>query len=284
MPELPEVELLVRHLASSLKGLMICGVKVKRARSIRPTSVGHLCNMLIGTKFKTVIRRGKYLLFKMQPVGRESSFELLGHLGMTGRMYLQSMGQKQRKHAVVVIDLGHQKFVFEDMRYFGRMTLDRSSLELLGPEPLSDCFNGVTLRASLHHSKQPIKVKLLEQSVVAGIGNIYASEALFRAGVSPRKAARRLSVCQCSVLVGAIRNTLQEAIEYGSSLSLDFAGANKRDGLFYFGRAKGAPDNLLERFLVYGRENKACFSCETPIRRIVQAARSTYFCPRCQRE
>ena len=284
MPELPEVELLVRHLASSLKRLTICDVKVKRAKSIRPTSVRHLRNMLIGTTFKTVIRRGKYLLFEMQPADRDSSFMLLGHLGMTGQMYLKPTCQKQRKHVAVVIDLGHQEFVFEDMRYFGRLTLDETPLKSLGPEPLNDCFNGETLRFSLRRSKQAIKVKLLDQSIVAGIGNIYASEALFRAGVSPKKAARRLSGRQCSALVVSIRNTLREAIECGSSVSLDFAGSNQRDGFFYFGRAESVPKYFHECFLVYDRKNETCFNCETPIRHIVQAARSTYFCPRCQRD
>ena len=284
MPELPEVELLVRHLASSLKRLTICDVKVKRAKSIRPTSVRHLRNMLIGTTFKTVIRRGKYLLFEMQPADRDSSFMLLGHLGMTGQMYLKPTCQKQRKHVAVVIDLGHQEFVFEDMRYFGRLTLDETPLKSLGPEPLNDCFNGETLRFSLRRSKQAIKVKLLDQSIVAGIGNIYASEILFQARISPRKASGRLTHKQCDNLAMSIHEILSEAIQCGSTVPLNFSGTDKRDGHFYYGRAESAANYSEERMLVYGREGDPCSCCGKPVRRIIQSGRSTFFCRVCQRD
>lgn len=283
MPELPEVEVLVRHLAPALASKVVRGVQVHRAKSTRPTSARRMRGKLVGAKFRTVTRRAKYLLFEMKPSSRLPAFTLLGHLGMTGRMYVQPAKQDLPKHAAVVLELGRHNFVFEDTRYFGRLTLELTPLATLGPEPLDDEFNGETLHLALRRSAQAIKVKLLDQAVVAGIGNIYASEALFRAGISPRKAARRLTLRQCANLAVAIRATLGEAIECGSTVPLDFSGARQRDHLFYYGRAANAPDYYEERLQVYDREGAPCLKCTASIRRIVQAARSTYFCPACQR-
>ena len=179
--------------------------------------------------------------------------------------------------------LGRHNFVFEDTRYFGRMTLDTGSLDALGTEPMSPGFSGEMLREVLGRSRQAIKVKLLDQSVVAGIGNIYASETLFRAGISPRKAARRLTRRECAGLVVAIQETLAKAIECGSTVPLDFTGEGEGDGLYYYG-SQDEEEDYEERLMVYDWEGEPCERCETPIRKIVQAARSTYFCPKCQRD
>ncbi len=282
MPELPEVEVLARHLDSALRGKTIRAVVIHRPKSTRPTRAQSMRGKLVGAKFKGVTRRAKYLLFKMKPPGREP-FMLLGHLGMTGRMYLQPVKRALPKHAAVSFDLGRQTFVFEDTRYFGRMTLDESPLENMGPEPLSPAFSGSTLRESLRRTMQAIKPKLLDQSLLAGVGNIYASESLFRARISPRKMGRRLSAAQCDGLAEAIREVLAEAIECGSTVPLDFAGQGARDGLFYYGSAPNAA-GYEERLRVYDREGEPCGQCGAPIRKIVQAARSTYFCAKCQRE
>jgi formamidopyrimidine-DNA glycosylase len=186
------------------------------------------------------------------------------------------------KHAAVVLDLGRTNFVFEDTRYFGRLSLDLSAVDKLGPEPLEDEFTAEIFAKELKRSRQAIKVKLLDQSVVAGVGNIYASEALFRARISPKRAANRLKLDQVKALHGAICEVLTEAIEFGSTVPVNFGGA-KSDGLFYFGRAPGAPDYYEERLRVYDRAGKPCPNCGTPIRRIVQASRSTFFCPTCQK-
>ena len=134
----------------------------------------------------------------------------------------------------------------------------------------------------LKRSRQAIKVKLLDQSLVAGVGNIYASEALFRARISPKKAANRLRPDEVKRLHGTIREVLSEAIKFGSTVPVNFSGA-KSDGLFYFGRAPGVADYYEERLRVYDRAGKPCLACGAPIRRIVQAARSTFFCPACQK-
>jgi formamidopyrimidine-DNA glycosylase len=207
---------------------------------------------------------------------------LVGHLGMTGRMYLLPKEHTLPKHAAVVLNFGAENFVFEDIRYFGRLTFDVTGITGLGPEPLGEQFTIEAFSEALRRSAQPIKVKLLDQSVVAGVGNIYASEALFRAKISPRLAAKRLSVAQVARLRDAIRETLSEAIEFGSTVPLNHSGEGARDGLFYFGSAPGVPDFYEEHLWVYDRAAEACITCGTGIKRIVQAARSTFYCPKCQ--
>jgi formamidopyrimidine-DNA glycosylase len=283
VPELPEVEVLVRHLEPLLRHRTIYSIDVRRARVLRPTSTRAFKRTCSGARFGGLTRRGKYLLFEIQPWGQSDITILVGHLGMTGRMYLLPSGSTLPKHAAVVLNLGEEQFVFEDTRYFGRFTLDSAALNCLGPEPLSPEFTGQRLREGLARSIQPIKVKLLDQSLVAGIGNIYASETLFRAGISPRLSACRINAELARRLWSSIRSTLTEAIKFGSTAPLDYAGAGKREGLFYYGRTRGSAGTYEERLLVYDRKGQRCFRCESKIKRIVQAARSTFYCPKCQR-
>jgi formamidopyrimidine-DNA glycosylase len=281
MPELPEVEVLARHLRPLLRGKTIRAVDVRREKVLRPTSPQKFRRILVGAKFQDLSRRGKYLLFQLQNKSGEI-FLLLGHLGMTGRMFLAKKGEPLPKHAAVIFDLGRENFVYEDTRYFGRLTLDLSAVEKLGPEPLDKNFSPEIFARELKRSRQAIKVKLLDQSLVAGVGNIYASEALFRARISPKRAANRLTFAQIKNLWRAIRDVLAEAIDCGSTVPLNFH-AGKTDGLFYFGRADSAPDYYAERLQVYDRAGRPCATCRRPIKRIVQAARSTFYCPRCQK-
>lgn len=283
MPELPEVEVLVRHLGPLLLNKRIRAVNVRRPKVLGRTSVRELARALRGARFAGLRRRGKYLLFQLSK-GRQNGTVVVGHLGMTGRMFLLPAKAPLPKHAAVVLDLGRRIFVFEDTRYFGRFTLDPRSVEKLGPEPLDDAFTAAVLARVLKRSSQTIKVKLLDQSALAGIGNIYASEALFRAGISPRQRCHTLTPGQVGRLWQAIREVLAEAIEAGSTVPLDYAGAAKRDRLFYFGRAPGAPDYYEERLQVYDRAGGPCPTCGVAIKRLVQAGRSTFYCPRCQRK
>ena len=283
MPELPEVEILARHLRPLLTGKIIRTVEVRREKVLYPTSLTRFKKILRGAKFLGLQRRGKYLLFELRPLNSRKNFFLLGHLGMTGRMYLASKSEPLPKHAAVIFNLGRRNFIYEDTRYFGRLTLDISAAEKLGPEPWDKIFSPEQFREKLKNSRQPVKMKLLDQSLVAGVGNIYASEALFRARISPRRPARKISAAGAEKLLAAIRAVLQEAIDCGSTIPLNLA-AGKSDGLFYFGRAAGAADFYEERLCVYDRTGKPCMNCGLPIRRIVQAARSTFFCPRCQKD
>ena len=281
MPELPEVEVLVRHLAPLLRHKSVRDVDVRRERVIAPTSIRKLKAALRGAEFIDLTRRGKFLLFTLKTLNETEPRKLLGHLGMTGRMYLLPAQNELPKHAAVVLNLGDENFVFEDTRYFGRFTLDLTALKNLGPEPLGEDFSTPYFASALSKSRQPIKVKLLDQSLVAGVGNIYASEALFRAKISPRISARRLKLEQIERLRQSIREVLAEAIECGSTVPLDYAGVEARDRLFYFGSAD-TPVHY-EELCVYDRLGQPCTVCGNPIRRIVQAARSTFYCRICQR-
>jgi len=282
MPELPEVEILARHLRPLIRGQRIHAVQVRRERILRPTSVAKFKELLTSATFIDLERRGKYLLFEMRGKRPQKTFALLGHLGMTGRMFLAPKGEALPKHAAVVLDLGKRNFIFDDTRYFGRMTFDMSPVAALGPEPLDKSFTVEHLAQELKRSRQPVKVKLLDQSLVAGVGNIYASEALFLAGISPRLAANRLTRAQVEKLWRAVREVLTTAIEWGSTVPLNFS-THDSDGLFYYGSAQGGEDYYAERLRVYDRRGQPCLVCGTPIKRIVQAARSTFYCAKCQK-
>ena len=258
MPELPEVEVLVRHLAPLLEGRTIRAVHVHRAKVVAPASPRQFTRALLGAKFCGVSRRGKYLLFRLRQARRAEPRTVAGHLGMTGRMYLLPAKAPLPRHAAVVLNLGRENFVFEDTRYFGRLTLDLGALARLGPEPLGREFTAEQFAEALGRSAQPIKVRLLDQSLLAGVGNIYASEALFRAGIAPTLPARRLRQAQVERLWRAIREVLRQAIACGSTVPLNYAGQGARDGLFYFGRAPGAPDYYEERLRVYDRAGQPC--------------------------
>lgn len=228
-------------------------------------------------------RRAKFLVFALERSRPRERFPLLGHLGMTGRLYLQSDAKELPKHAAVVLDLGPEHLVFEDPRYFGRLSLDLAPLEKLGPEPLADKFTSVHLHTALGRSRQAVKVRLLDQACLAGVGNIYASEALFRAGIAPTLPCCRLGPKRVARLWQALRVVLQEAIDFGSTVPLNWSGPNGGDGLFYYGRDPAAPDYYDEQLRVYDRHGEPCRVCGAPIRRQVLAGRSTYSCPRCQR-
>ena len=259
MPELPEVEVVVRKLRPRIIRKTISNVSIRRLRVIAPTSEEDLVRSLKGARIVSLNRRGKYLVFALRR--GKTKFTLLGHLGMSGDMYVVSQAEQEPKHAAVVLLLGTQKFIYEDTRYFGRFTLDTKPLEYLGPEPLSKDFSLKEFREALRRSSQSIKVKLLDQCLVAGLGNIYASEALFRAGINPRLPARRLTDAQIKRLWQVIPKVLKHAIRFGATRG----------------------DGYLGRLGVYDRKGKPCRVCKAPINRIVQGARSTYFCPHCQR-
>jgi formamidopyrimidine-DNA glycosylase len=282
VPELPEVEVLVRHLRPLLCGRRVRAVRVFRPKIVAPDSPRQFAHRLDGAAFRDISRRGKYLVFSLKGRVGRPGITLVGHLGMTGRMYLQPTGQELARHTAVSIELGAQTFVFEDTRYFGRLTLNASCIERLGPEPLAADFTPAQLAAALSRSSQPIKVRLLDQEMVAGVGNIYASEALFRAGIRPTLPARKVKPAKIDQLWSAIREVLSESIEWGSTVPLNFAGRGKSDGLFYFGGAPGSGDYYHERLQVYDRKGEACNRCGAGIRRLVQGGRSTYFCPQCQ--
>ena len=181
------------------------------------------------------------------------------------------------------LNLGRENFVFEDTRYFGRLTLDIRALAKLGPEPLGAEFTAERFAEALGRSRQAIKVKLLDQSLLAGVGNIYASEALVPGGHRADTAGAQVDGGTGQTALARRSRGAQGGHRLRQHRPAELRRQGARDGLFYFGRAPGAPDYYEERLRVYDRAGRPCLQCGAVIKRRVQAARSTFYCPRCQR-
>ncbi len=265
MPELPEVETTVRLLAPDLVGRVIATVRLDWPR--HTPNPEEVLALLPGRRVRELGRRGKFLVLYLDPADRT----LLIHLGMSGRLSIGSASEQpdQYAHTVLALDDGRE-LRFSDARKFGRLYLVRDPMEVLGklgPEPLSDGFTEEWLADALSRRRRAIKPLLLEQSFVAGIGNIYADEALHRAGVDPRRAANSLGSVDAGRLWNGIRQVLHEAIEHQGT-TFDWV----------------YPDGGMQlRLRVYGRGGEPCSSCGHPIERIVLSQRGTHFCSTCQR-
>ena len=274
MPELPEVEHVVRALRPVVTGRRILAAELNLKRIAPEISRGSFNRRLRNALITGVGRRGKYILFEL-----EQGQTLTTHLRMTGKFVSLTADESLPPYAHVVFYLDDERrLVFCDMRQFGRMRLIRDAgrlpkeLATLAPEPLSDEFTENYFLETLSRSRRSLKQLLLDQTRVLGLGNIYAVEALFLAGINPLKAANRLSKPRARKLYQAIRQILHEAIEAGSTLRIDLSDGNSS----YIGTS--------ERFWrVYEREGEPCVNCGTGIRRIVHGGRSTYYCPRCQK-
>lgn len=273
MPELPEVETVRRGLEGALQGATIAHVRLRR-RDLRVPFPPDMPQALAGRRITKVGRRAKYLLLHM-----DSDNVLIAHLGMTGRFSVEKNAPAaygKHDHAVFTLDDGRVA-IFNDARRFGLMqlaqkkTLDNHPLlAKLGPEPLDAAFSPGYLKQALAGRLGPIKPALMDQALVVGVGNIYASEALFLAGIDPRKPAKS-KASQAARLVEAIQRVLSDAIASGGSSLRDFLQVSGEAGYFQ------------HRFQVYGKQGKPCVSCQTPIRQMKQAGRSTFWCPRCQK-
>ena len=274
MPELPEVEHVVRALRPVVVGRRIVAAELKLKRIAPDISRPAFDRALRDSVITAVGRRGKYILFEL-----ESGRVLTTHLRMTGKFVSLSTDDNLPPYAHVVFHLDDEKrLVFCDMRQFGRMRLvvdltrPPKELSTLAPEPLSEQFTEEYFLQTLARSKRSLKQLLLDQTRVLGLGNIYAVEALFLAGVNPMKSAHRLSKPRARKLYQAIREVLHEAIEAGSTLRIDLA-----DGHASY---LAAPERF---WRVYEREGEPCVNCGTGIKRVVHGGRSTYYCPRCQK-
>jgi formamidopyrimidine-DNA glycosylase len=274
MPELPEVEHVVRALRPIVTGRRILAAELNLKRTAPELSRAAFGRQLRNLRITGVGRRGKYILFEL-----ESGRLLATHLRMTGKFLSLTADDALPPYAHVVFYLDDERrLVFCDMRQFGRMRLIRDASRLpkeltaLAPEPLSDEFTEEYFLETLSRSRRSLKQLLLDQTRVLGLGNIYAVEALFLARINPTKPANRLSKSRARKLYQAIRQVLREAIDAGSTLRIDLADGN------------GSYFETPERFWrVYEREGEPCVNCGTRIRRIVHGGRSTYYCPRCQR-
>ncbi|MGI1662037.1 bifunctional DNA-formamidopyrimidine glycosylase/DNA-(apurinic or apyrimidinic site) lyase [Palleronia sp. KMU-117] len=283
MPELPEVETVRRGLLPVMEGQDIASAQVRRP-DLRWPFPPRMAERLSGQHVVRLRRRSKYILADLG-----SGETLILHLGMSGRILISGQMQGRfhhhhpapEKHDHVVLDMVNgARVTFNDARRFGAMDLaptetveDHPLLAGLGPEPFGNAFHEDYLVARLRGRNTPIKAALLDQRVVAGLGNIYVSEALFRAGISPRRKAGRIAAPRVRALVPIIRDVLSEAIEAGGSSLRDHRQTNGELG--YFQHA----------FRVYDREGHACPTpgCTGTIARIVQSGRSSFYCPSCQR-
>jgi formamidopyrimidine-DNA glycosylase len=279
MPELPEVETIRRGLAARLEGKRILEIIQRRPDLRFPLPRGFAAR-LAGRRITRIDRRAKYLLIRL-----DDGQVLICHLGMTGRFIIgQGRPEPEPHDHIVLLTEGDVAVRFNDARRFGFMTLAAEGalarhkhLAGLGPEPLDPAFDGPSLAKALAGKRTPIKAALLDQRVVAGLGNIYVSEALFRAGISPKRLARTVQGERAERLAQAIADVLNEAIAAGGSSLRDYVQTDGELGYFQ------------HRWRVYDREGKPCPGCDCDtaktggIRRLVQSGRATYYCPRKQR-
>jgi formamidopyrimidine-DNA glycosylase len=275
MPELPEVETVRRGLALKMSGRRILQAELRRPDLRRPFPPA-LAARLDGARIGELGRRGKYILIELDSDGL-----LLLHLGMSGRVTAGSAALPDAPHDHVVLRLDDGTVIrFNDARRFGLLDYVKRGEEKqhpllagLGPEPLEAEFNGAYLTAALAGKMTPIKSALLDQKIVAGLGNIYVCEALFRSAVSPRRLAASIGRGRAQRLVNGVRTVLTEAIEAGGSSVRDYVQANGELGYFQ------------HRWAVYGHEGDPCpgCDCDGAVRRIVQSGRSTFFCAKRQR-
>jgi formamidopyrimidine-DNA glycosylase len=275
MPELPEVETTRRGLQARAAGRRIRAAVV-RNRALRQPVPRGLAARLAGARLRGFARRGKYLLIDCA-CARGAAGTLIVHLGMSGRLWLVDAATPPGKHDHVDLVLDDGTAIrLRDPRRFGLVLWHEGDpaahplLAAIGPEPLAPAFDGAALYRATRRRSAAIKLVLMDARVVAGVGNIYANEALFRAGIDPRRSARRLSRARCAALAGCVRETLQAAIVAGGSSLRDYVGAG------------GMAGNFQNQFLVYGRGGEPCPRCGAPIRELRQGQRSTFYCPRCQ--
>ena len=276
MPELPEVETVRRALAPAMEDRQILHAHVGRP-DLRWPLPDQLANRLEGRVVGGLQRRGKYVLLPL-----DQGETMLLHLGMSGSIRIHQAQPPIGKHDHIVLTMGsgmanaaESWIVFNDPRRFGWLDLYRGEVHPMlvdmGPEPLGNSFSADHLVAALAGRKGPIKTALLDQALVAGIGNIYACEALFMAGLSPRRKAGTIRGGRADRLVAAIRLVLASAIEDGGTSLRDHVQPGGEIGYF------------VQRLTVYGRDGQLCGTCGATIRRIIQSGRSSFYCPDCQR-
>lgn len=274
MPELPEVETTRRGLALKLEGRRIARIEARRP-DLRFPLPKNFAKTIQGRRVEALERRAKYILIRL-----EGGLVWIIHLGMSGRMVLRAGWPNDigpHDHVIFATDEGWAA-TFNDARRFGMMDLapadklaEHRLLKGLGPEPLDDGFTPAVLAAALKGKKTPMKAALLDQSMVAGLGNIYVCEALFRAGIDPKRPAGTVKPERLAKLVPAIKAVLREAIKAGGSSLRDYVQSDGELGYFQ------------TRFRVYDHEGDPCQVCAAPVRRIVQSGRSTFYCGRCQK-
>jgi len=273
MPELPEVEVTRRGVAPYLEGHVVTGVTLRHS-GLRWPFPPDLEGCLHGFTIRATGRRGKYLLIRFD------HGTLIVHLGMSGHLRILPISTPPQKHDHFDLVVGDQLLRLTDPRRFGAVlwhgqqdgAIDNHILlRGLGVEPLEDAFSAPVLYRNTRNRTAAIKQVLLAGDIVVGVGNIYASESLFKARINPKTSAHRISLARYERLAAAIRETLTAAIEQGGSTLRDFVGADGQSGYFQ------------QSYFVYDRAGEACRICDTPVRQITQGQRSTFYCPNCQK-
>lgn len=274
MPELPEVETVVRSLRPHVTGKRIAKVTVRLHKLLRHPEgdAEAFCMRLEDCTVQAVSRRGKYIVMMLDRGW------LVVHLGMTGKLLYRAQSDDVGRHDHVLIDFSDSsRLVYEDARRFGGLgvweenPLLQPPLSRLGPEPFSDEFNGEVFYEAARKSRRAVKAVLLDQHVVAGIGNIYADEILFAAGVRPRRGAYRLTRKECICIAQAAEKVLRQAIDCGGSTIRDYVDADQRVGSFQL------------QHQVYGRAGEPCRRCGATLKKVVVGGRSSVYCPHCQK-
>jgi formamidopyrimidine-DNA glycosylase len=275
MPELPEVEVSRQGLLPFLPGQHIVDA-IFRTPKLRHELPQSLVSRLTGLRVESISRRGKYLLFDCESA--QGGGWLIMHLGMSGSVRLVAPGTPAQKHDHVDLVFALTTLRLRDPRRFGTLLWHEGGavethplLTVLGIEPLSPAFDGDWLFSATRRRSSPIKPLLMDSHLIVGIGNIYASESLFCAGISPLRAANRISRQRCLILVAAIRATLEASIAAGGASVRDYVHSDGGAGSFQLSCA------------VYDRLGQPCPNCARPLRSLRQAGRSTFYCPSCQR-
>ena len=273
MPELPEVETITRSLQRHLQGAVVTDAKVFDKLRDCPAEA-ELAAFCSGRTIKAISRRAKYIRVRF-----DNDTGLILHLGMTGAFSVTPNDNQPQRHERVAWSLQDgRRWRFFDIRKFGRVLLCHENPELdthpvlreLGPEPFDDSLTPEYLQEKLAGRRSPVKPALLEQGLLVGVGNIYDCEALFAAGIDPRTPACEVSLAQWKLLLKEIRAILRRAIAAGGTHISDFRDVDGSEGKF------------VQQLQVYGRAGEACPRCGTPIERLTQGGRSTFFCPQCQ--
>ncbi len=273
MPELPEVETIARGLDRRVSGDVIESIWLGRKPEPLKSSAREIAATLEHSRIATVRRMGKHIVFDLDRVERAlpTHAQWIVHLGMTGRLQVCEPDSEVLKHTHAILTLASGKELrFVDPRRFGRLSVARAGdFEAGGIEPLEADLD--RFLAMFRGRKTPIKSALLNQKLLRGVGNIYADESLFRAGIRPRRRASTVTREQLAKLLASVKEVLREAIALGGSSISDYVDADGEEGFFQL------------RHRVYGREGEPCLVCKTPIKRIVIAGRSSHYCPKCQK-
>ncbi len=269
MPELPEVETIVRGLDQRVAGDTVESVWIGAKRQPLKSPARVIARTLEGKRIARVRRAGKHIVFELQGKAHAAA-QWIVHLGMTGRIVVCESAAEVVKHTHLIARLASgRELRFIDPRMFGKLSVVTGGFDPGGVEPLE--VSAERFIALFRRRKTPIKSALLNQKLLRGVGNIYADESLFRAGIRPRRRASAITRAQFSKLHRALREVLREAIALGGSSISDYVDADGGEGFFQF------------QHRVYGCEGEPCLVCQSPIRRIVLAGRSSHYCPKCQK-